>query len=446
MVLIGTSNLAAANRLGFVVLSDSRDEKGRKRHCSQQKYLELRSLRMEPAAGMFSEAPKPVMLTSGPSSRVSAVMSLRTLRALLMLLNMILLALLSPLQRGAARLAIGRRSVDRTKGSERKRKLAAPMAVRTPAARRADVAFRRAMAIRRLAMEEDDSPASWSRKEFSLFATTRGDTLFTRSWSPIDAPIRGLVLVLHGLNEHSGRYNLFARRLNRSGLKAYAMDWTGHGGSDGLHGYVHSLDYAVEDAKLFLEKIFEENPGLPCFCFGHSTGAAIILKAALDPKVEARLRGVVLTSPAIRVQPTHRILAMVAPIVSLLLPRYQLSAAEKKGTAVSRDPAAVAAKYSDPLVFTGALRVRTGYEILRITSYLQRNLGRVNVPFMALHGTEDTVTDPVATQLLHQAAPSKDKSVKLYDGLLHDLLFEPEGIEIAEDVVAWMVDRVGPSP
>ncbi|KAM0952826.1 putative serine aminopeptidase, S33, alpha/Beta hydrolase [Dioscorea sansibarensis] len=55
----------------------------------------------------------------------------------------------------------------------------------------------------------------------------------------------------------------------------------------------------------FLEKLLTENPGLPCFCFGHSTGAAIVLKVVLDPNIESCVQGVVLTSPAVKVQPSH---------------------------------------------------------------------------------------------------------------------------------------------
>ena len=157
----------------------------------------------------------------------------------------------------------------------------------------------------------------------------------------------------------------------------------------------------------------------------------------LDPKFESLIDGVVLTSPAVGVQPAHPIFVVrkpafvttyfyallnilytqlqvfkcnlnpnplhaflrlscqvIAPLLSLLLPRYQISAANKKGMPVSRDPAALVAKYSDPLVYTGSIRVRTGYEILRITSYLQQNLTKLRVPFFVLHGTADTVTDP----------------------------------------------------
>ncbi|KAH9780524.1 Hydrolase 4 domain-containing protein [Citrus sinensis] len=216
----------------------------------------------------------------------------------------------------------------------------------------------------------------------------------------------------------------------------------GHGGSDGLHAYVHSLDAAVKDMKLFVEKVLADNPGLPCFCFGHSTGAAIVLKAVLDPKFEANVAGVVLTSPAVGVEPSHPIFVVLAPIVSFLLPRYQISAANKNGMPVSRDPEALVAKYTDPLVYTGSIRVRTGYEILRITTYLQRNLNRLKVPFLLLHGTADTVTDPEASKKLHKYASSADKTMKLYQGFLHDLLFEPERDDIVKDIIDWLCCRV----
>ncbi|MBA0651217.1 hypothetical protein Goklo_018570 [Gossypium klotzschianum] len=194
--------------------------------------------------------------------------------------------------------------------------------------------------------------------------------------------------------------------------------------------------------KMFLEKVLAENPGLPCFCFGHSTGGAIVLKAVLDPKIEAQLSGIILTSPAVGVQPSHPIFVVLAPVVSFLLPRYQVSVTNKKNMPVCRDPEALVAKYSDPLVYTGPLRVRTGYEILRTTSYLQQNMNRLRVPLLVLHGTDDTVTDPQASQKLYEAAASTDKTIKLFEGLLHDLLFELERETIMDDIIQWLNCRV----
>ena len=135
-------------------------------------------------------------------------------------------------------------------------------------------------------------------------------------------------------------------------------------------------------------------------------------------------------------------LQVLAPIVSFLLPTFQFSAANKKGLPVSRDPEALLAKYSDPLVYTGSIRVRTGYEILRISTYLQQNLRKLRVPFFVLHGTADTVTDPEASQKLYEEASSTDKSIKLYEGLLHDLLFEPEKDDVLHDILQWLNSRV----
>lgn len=133
---------------------------------------------------------------------------------------------------------------------------------------------------------------------------------------------------------------------------------------------------------------------------------------------------------------------MIAPILSLVAPMYQLSEGDRIGMPVSRDPNELIIKYSDPLVFTGAMRVRTGYEILRITSCLQQNLSRISIPFLILHGTSDTITDPEASKKLYESSPSTDKSIKLYPGYLHDLLFEPERDDIAKEIINWLTCRL----
>ncbi|KAI4377646.1 hypothetical protein MLD38_015241 [Melastoma candidum] len=275
-----------------------------------------------------------------------------------------------------------------------------------------------------------------------LFHGARRHALFSRYWLPVDREIKGILIIIHGLNEHSGRYAHFARQLTSCNYGVYAMDWIGHGGSDGLHGYVPSLDHVVADTGAFLEKIKLENPGVPCFLFGHSTGGAVVLKASSFPNIQDMLEGIVLTSPALRVKPAHPIVGAVAPLFSLVAPRFQFKGANKRGIPVTRDPVALSAKYADPLVYTGPIRVRTGHEILRISAYLMRNISAVTVPFLVLHGTADRVTDPLASQDLYNEAASQVKDIKLYEGFLHDLLFEPERKEIGQDIIDWMEKRL----
>ncbi|KAK1425983.1 hypothetical protein QVD17_14650 [Tagetes erecta] len=313
-----------------------------------------------------------------------------------------------------------------------------------------DVIRRRALAeqiqmLKSSIDDDDDDDADWTRRchvTSFLFSGTGRNALFCRSWFPMSDEIRGILIIIHGLNEHSGRYADFARQLNSCNFGVYAMDWIGHGGSDGLHGYVPSLDHVVADTGSFLEKIRSDHPGTPCFLYGHSTGGAVVLKAASYPYIEEQLEGIILTSPALRVTPSHPIVGAVAPLFSLVAPKYQFKGANKRGIPVSRDPAALVAKYTDPLVYTGPMRIRTGHEILRISSHLTRNFKSVTVPFFVLHGSADKVTDPLASQDLYNQATSKFKHLKLYDGFLHDLLFEPEREEIAQDIIDWMVRKL----
>nr|GME05222.1 monoglyceride lipase-like [Ipomoea batatas] len=431
-----------------------------------------------------NDARATIILTSGASGRISALFSMQALRSLWLLLNAFVLLFLIPF-RGRRRMASAASvatsaSQEKGVGKEEKATERKGAIVRVPttmlsrkSAVEQEVAARRALAMRRVMQDDDDETV----RECSLFVTPRGDTLFTQSWTPVSVKLdiqsvvpldepqfknhnaqipfkafeddccscfacQGLVIILHGLNEHSGRYNDFAKKLNANGFKVYGMDWIGHGGSDGLHAFVHSLDDAVNDTKLFLSKVLvDNNPGLPCFLFGHSTGGAIVLKTALDPKVSTLISGIVLTSPAVGVQPAHPVVTALAPVLSLLMPRYEWRTGNKRGISVSRDPEALVAKYSDPLVFTGSIRVRTGYEILRITTFLQNNLSRLTVPFLVLHGTADLVTHPEASKKLYEDASSTDKTIKLFQGLLHDLLFEPEKEQVANHIIQWLDQR-----
>ncbi|ESQ41126.1 hypothetical protein EUTSA_v10013735mg [Eutrema salsugineum] len=387
---------------------------------------------------MASSSAEMEQLTSGASNRIIPI--LKTLRKCLIFVLSLFLSLLLLLRprRRVSPLPSPEEEANPAPSRRWRRKMAWKLE-EEDTARRRSLAEGVEMGFGISGDGDGEIPSRWSS---SLFYGRRGNALFSRSWLPLSGELRGILIIIHGLNEHSGRYSQFAKQLNSSNLGVYAMDWIGHGGSDGLHGYVPSLDYVVSDTEAFLEKIRSENPDVPCFLFGHSTGGAVVLKAASSPSIEDMLAGIVLTSPALRVKPAHPIVGAIAPFFSLVAPRFQFKGANKRGIPVSRDPEALLAKYSDPLVYTGPIRVRTGHEILRITAYLTRNFKSVTVPFFVLHGTEDKVTDPLASQDLYNQAPSVFKDIKLYDGFLHDLLFEPEREDVGRDIIDWMMKRL----
>ncbi|KAF8675339.1 hypothetical protein HU200_047700 [Digitaria exilis] len=357
----------------------------------------------------------------GAAGRLSALLSLLALRRLLAVLQPLALLLLLPFRwrarPGTVAVAVASDAAASASGASGKKggKASASVVLRVPAGSPMVAARRQASARREIAIRR---AGGRSGVRTSLFLSVSFEIML---WLCCLGCLDGSGHSLDWLC--SGRYDHLARRLNEIGIKVYGMDWTGHGGSDALHGYVQSLDHAVNDLKMYLKKVLAENPGLPCFCFGHSTGGGIILKAALDPEVET----------------------LISHGASCCSPRaeYQFPGSQKNGPPVSRDPEALRTKYSDPLVFTGAIRVRTGYEILRLTSYLQQHLHRDHRPHPGAprrrrHGDRP----PTGSRPLYEQSSSADKSLKLYSGLLHDLLIEPEKDKVMDDIVAWLSPRV----
>jgi alpha-beta hydrolase superfamily lysophospholipase len=108
---------------------------------------------------------------------------------------------------------------------------------------------------------------------------------------------------------------------------------------------------------------------------------------------------------------------------------------------ISRDLAVVEAFKNDPLVFHGRFPVRTGAEILRAAKRLQTSVEAVRLPLLILHGTADLVTDPNGSRQLYAGAASADKTLRLYPGLYHEVLSEPEREQVLADLLAWLDAR-----
>ena len=112
----------------------------------------------------------------------------------------------------------------------------------------------------------------------------------------------------------------------------------------------------------------------------------------------------------------------------------------------SRDAKTVAATEKDELVYQPAAPARTARELLRAIKTIRKRSAELSLPLLVLHGTADEITPPEGSKELVARASSKDKTLKLYDGLWHDLLHEPERAKVTADVIAWLDARLGPKP
>ena len=246
------------------------------------------------------------------------------------------------------------------------------------------------------------------------------------------------VAVVHGYAEHLGRHAEVTRALADAGYTVHLLDCRGHGQSGGKRAHADNFDQYLSDLELFLARVKEQARGLPVFLVGHSHGGLIAARYLLD-KPEA-VRGVVLSSPYFRLKlevPALKILAgkLMARIFPSLPMRNDLKAEQ-----LTRDVAIQNATKADPLyqqiATPGWFTASNGAQetvLRRATEFV--------TPFLMLFGGADPIADPAAGREFFEAATSKDKQHKQYDGLLHELFHEPERDLVFKDVIGWLDER-----
>jgi alpha-beta hydrolase superfamily lysophospholipase len=109
---------------------------------------------------------------------------------------------------------------------------------------------------------------------------------------------------------------------------------------------------------------------------------------------------------------------------------------------VSSDPEVVTAYVNDPLVFHEKTPARLGAEFLKAMLHVTANVDKISLPFIVLQGDEDKLVDPAGAQMLYDKASSKDKTIKVYEGLHHEVFNEPERARVLNDMENWLAAHV----
>jgi lysophospholipase len=266
-----------------------------------------------------------------------------------------------------------------------------------------------------------------------------GRRIFWRSWNPESAPTRAVIILVHGLGEHSGRYDHVAARLVGEGYAVHAADHRGHGRSDGPRALIEDMDNVVADVDTLVDRALAAEPGEPVFMLGHSMGGLIALRYALAH--QERLAGLILSAPLAQLDAVPRPVELVGRALSVIAPRAPLIAIDP--TLVSRDPAVVQAYRSDPLVHHGKVPARTAVQLADTVQRFPATVGAITVPTLILYGTADGLCPPAGSVMLTERIGAADTTAKAYEGLFHEILNEPERETVLEDIVGWLGARVG---
>jgi alpha-beta hydrolase superfamily lysophospholipase len=273
-------------------------------------------------------------------------------------------------------------------------------------------------------------------REGWLGSAADGTRLFWQAWDPEGTP-RAVVVLVHGAGEHGARYAYVAERLAGEGYAVYAMDHRGHGRSDGPRAMIDRLDRLVDDLGLFVTRVREEHDGRRPFVVGHSLGGAVSLTYAI--RHGDTIEGLVVSGPAVATEAVPAVLKAITALMSRVAPLAPVFKIDEN--LISRDPAVVRAYQEDPLNHNGKLPARTLGEIMKSMDSMSTQVAGLRTPLLLLHGSDDQLCPPEGSRMVHDGAGATDKTIKVYDGLYHEIFNEPERDEVIDDLVAWLAER-----
>lgn len=259
-----------------------------------------------------------------------------------------------------------------------------------------------------------------------------GLNIFFRSWRP-DGKARGVIVIVHGFNSHSGQYLWVAEQFVASGLAVYALDLHGRGKSDGDRFYVESFEDYVSDVSAIVTLAKSREPGLPLFLLGHSAGGVTSCLYTLEHQAE--LAGLICESFAFQLPAPDFALAVLKGLSHVAPHAHVLPL---KNEDFSRDPKVVHAMNEDPLIAHEVQPTQTIAAMVRADERLKKEFPFITLPVLILHGTLDKAAKPSGSQLFYDTAGSSDKTLKLYKGGFHDLLNDIDKEAVMADISGWI--------
>jgi len=259
-----------------------------------------------------------------------------------------------------------------------------------------------------------------------------GLEMFARGWEPENS--KALVCLVHGLGEHSGRWDHVGRALAEAGFALVAFDLRGHGKSGGQRGHFPSLDAVMDDIHEHIRQGSEKFPGLPVFLYGHSLGGLLVLNYATYH--DHSLSGVIVSGAGLR-SPVLEQKSKVAlsKVLGGLLPTVTIPTG-LDANAISRNPEVVNAYKKDPLVHGVATLSAARVGISAVDRAFEQ-ASDFPVPLLLMHGTADKVTYPQGSQEF-SALATGTSTLKLWNGLYHEIHNEPEQEEVLAFMIDWM--------
>ncbi|KLN56666.1 alpha/beta hydrolase [Variovorax paradoxus] len=270
--------------------------------------------------------------------------------------------------------------------------------------------------------------------------TPDGETLVLRRL-PTAGASRAVVVLVHGLGEHAGRYHELAARLHAWRFAVWAHDHHGHGESSGARGALPGELRLVEDLVLVIDDARRENPGLPLVLLGHSLGG--LVAASLVARGVRPVDGLVLSSPGLDPGLSGFQKALLA-----VLPRIAPGLRVGNGlddNFLSHDRAVVQAYRDDPLTHD-RIGSRLARFLAREGAVVQQAAAHWPVPTLLIYAGDDHLVVPAASRAFAAAAaPSGLVEAQCFESLYHEIFNELDAGPVFAALQRWLDKRFPPS-
>jgi acylglycerol lipase len=262
--------------------------------------------------------------------------------------------------------------------------------------------------------------------------TFQGTSFFWQSWEATQS--NAVLLIIHGMGEHSGRYAHVAEFFNTFNYVVCAMDHYGHGHSGGKKGDIPSMEYMLQSVAVFIQEVQKTYGVKPTVICGHSMGGNVVANYLIQKSQQ--FKSAIITSPWLILPasvPKWRIL--LAKLMMKIFPGFQDST-KLDATAISRIPEEVKKYQNDPLVHD-YMTPRFFFTMEEAGLFAIDYADRINIPVLLMHGKADRLTYIGGSVMFYENNPEKIH-FKAWDEAYHEL----HNDTIRQEVLEYMIDFV----
>lgn len=260
---------------------------------------------------------------------------------------------------------------------------------------------------------------------------TNGYRLFT--WYIQPSSPTAAVLLVHGLGEHSMRYQTWAKQFADAGFAFYCWDHVGHGQSSGQRGCVPNYEHLLQEVDFIINKFNRQIGSIPLVLYGHSMGGNIALNYAI--RRPSKINLLVVTSPWLKlVSPLNPALKSLVKLLDLCLPFLPMNSGIRPEQ-VSHEMKVVQEYATDPLIHR-RITPRLYLAMERAAEYAMNHSEQITIPTLLMHGSSDTLLSSMATSEI--AAKMHHSTYVEWDELYHELHNETKSNEVFKTIVNWL--------